>query len=310
MKPLVSAITPSFRMQKYLKTFLEWLPRQTFFHQLEVVLDHNEPSTEEVQLVRAFQKQYPGRLKHIVVEKVDPIGTSMNRCIRESAGDYLTIWNIDDLRTDDSIEKQARLLEQRLDIGLVYGNFKTVKAFGRTEGTLIDHSRLTEDELTRGMIVGPFFMFRKSLIQKAGYFDEQLKQGPDFDLAVRLAFHTKAAMTPGLLGYYLNENLGASTRPGTLQPVEAAVIELRYGIYDKIDYPQVANASRYNIPFIRYQNTWLSVSDFVPSYDALLAKRYEQWHEKGLRRFHRQSGMAYQGALRLKQMAKKALRRA
>jgi len=32
------------------------------------------------------------------------------------------------------------------------------------------------------MILGPFFMFRKSIIEKSGVFDEQLIQGADYDL--------------------------------------------------------------------------------------------------------------------------------
>src|SRR5690242_15981527 len=128
-RPLVSTITPCFRMERYLKTFLEWLPRQTCFEQLEIVLDHNEPTRNEVQWVQDFQRRYPGRIKHIIVEKVDPIGTSMNRCIREAQADFLTVWNVDDLRTPDSIERQVKTLQGSAEIGLTYGNFNVVKQF-------------------------------------------------------------------------------------------------------------------------------------------------------------------------------------
>ena len=43
-KPLISTITPCYRMQKYLPLFLEWLPKQTWFDKTEIVLDHNEPT--------------------------------------------------------------------------------------------------------------------------------------------------------------------------------------------------------------------------------------------------------------------------
>ena len=136
-KPLVSTITPCFNMKRYLKTFLEWLPKQTFFEKLEVVLDHNEPDAEEIQWVKEFQQQYPNRLKHIIVEKVDPIGTSMNRCIKESSGDFLTIWNIDDLRTDNSIELQANLLTNNSNLDIAYGNYIVVNEFGKKDDTFL-----------------------------------------------------------------------------------------------------------------------------------------------------------------------------
>src|SRR5438874_2167561 len=97
-RKLVSTITPCFRMQRYLPQFLRELPQQTLFNEMEVVLDHNEPKAEEVQLVRQFQAQHPGVIKHTIREKVDPIGISMNRCIREASADYVAIWNVDDLR--------------------------------------------------------------------------------------------------------------------------------------------------------------------------------------------------------------------
>ena len=42
-------------MRKYLHTFLEELPRQTYFDRLEVVLDHNDPEPDELEWVRQFQ---------------------------------------------------------------------------------------------------------------------------------------------------------------------------------------------------------------------------------------------------------------
>ena len=73
-------------------------------------------------------------------------------------------------------------------------------------------------------------MFRKSLIEKSGVFDEQLIQGADYDLALRLAFNGKGLHLPVNLGYYLNEGLGQSTKPDSKQPVERTVIELRYNL--------------------------------------------------------------------------------
>lgn len=287
-KPLVSTITPCFRMKRYLQTFLRQLPKQTFFGQLEVVLDHNEPTDEELLWVRAFQEEYPGRLKHINVSKVDPIGASMNRCIREASADLVAIWNVDDLRTPDSIEAQAMLLLERPNVDIAYGNFRVVRSFGATDGQLVDVSRVPPSELTRSMIIGPFFMFRKALCEKAGYFDEHLKQGPDFDLAVRLALHGKAAMTSRELGYYLNEGLGASTRPDSLQPIERTVIELRYGIYDKIDYDYLTQATQYNIPYLLQFGQWLPVSRFVPDYEVFIKERRARWFAAGIRRYSRQ----------------------
>jgi GT2 family glycosyltransferase len=210
-----------------MKGFLDNLSTQTH-KDLEIVLDHNDPSDEEVKLVEEYNDEYDNIL-HIKVEGVDPIGTSMNRCIEYATGDYLCIWNVDDLRTPDSIEVMAKALDENPDVDFVYGNYVIVPRFGGIEGQYVDETG-REDELTTGMILGPYFMFRKSILEKSGVFDEQLVQGADYDLALRLAMNGKGLHLPINLGYYLNEGLGQSTKPNSKQPIERTVIELRYNI--------------------------------------------------------------------------------
>ena len=223
----VSTITPCYNMSKYMKGFLDNLSTQTH-KDLEIILDHNDPTDEEITLVEDYNKEHDN-IFHIVVEGVDPIGISMNRCIEFATGDYLCIWNVDDLRTPDSIEIMAKVLDENPDVDLVYGNYVIVSKFGETNGQFVDVKPHIH-ELKEGMILGPFFMFRKSLIEKSGVFDEQLIQGPDYDLALRLVRNGKAHFMPDNLGYYLNEGLGMSTKPDSKQPLERTAIELRYNV--------------------------------------------------------------------------------
>lgn len=269
-KPLVSCVTPSFRMERYLKVFLDRLPEQTIFDRMQVVLDHNEPTEKERDWVREFEQKYPGVIKHVLVNPVEPIGTSMNRCIDLADGDFVAIWNVDDLRTPDSLEKQANVLLKNPEVDVVHGNFVIVNSFPSFKGKLVDHSqyRFNEKEYTRSMVLGPFFMWRKSLCEKAGKFDEQLKSGADFDLAVRLAIHGKVDVAHGVLGYYLDEGRGASTRGDSMQPIERTLIEMRYGILDKLDHswmPEV-NKRKYVVEKLQFDNKMHRVEDFVPNY--------------------------------------------
>ena len=47
---------------------------------------------------------------------------------------------------------------------------------------------------------------------------------------MRFARCGKGMHIPNILGYYLNEGLGQSTRSDSVQPIERTVIELRYNI--------------------------------------------------------------------------------
>lgn len=269
---LVSTITPCYKMKRYLKKFLEEFPNQTMFNQIEIVLDHNEPDDEEIKWVQEFQEKYPGRIKHIIVPKVEPIGVSMNRCIRESNGDFLTIWNIDDLRTPDSIELQYRKLSENNEFGVVFGDHMIVDSFGKTKGEYIDRSKYKKEELLSAMLLGPFFMFKKQLVESVGYFDEQFKVCADFDFALRLLLNTRAVHIKQLIGYYLDEGKGASTRTDLPPSPETTVIQLRYGIYDKLNYDLVAEATQYMIKHCILDSRPICVGEYVKNYSELINK--------------------------------------
>ena len=264
---LVSTITPCYKGKAYLKDFLEDLPNQTMFEEIEVVLDHNDPDDEEITWVKDFQQKHPGRLKHIITSPVEPIGVSMNTCIKEASADTLCIWNVDDLRAPYSIEAQYKAIKG--DVELVNGNFTIVSEWKSYFGNYVDHAlaHTTPKEYTRSMILGPFFMFKKSLCEKAGYFDEQLKSGADFDLAVRLAIHAKeVALVRENLGWYLNEGKGASTRGDGRQPIERTVIEMRYGILDKIETQYLEGTRDFDIHRAVNYGEKISIEELVPGY--------------------------------------------
>ena len=256
----VSTITASYKSERYLKGFLDNVATQTH-KDLEIVLDHNDPSEKEISLVEEHNKKYDN-VCHIQVIGVDPLGISWNRCIEFAEGDYLCIWSVDDIRTPDSIEVMAKALDENPDVDFVYGNYYIVPSYGLKEGQLVDESDKS-DLLTVGMILGPFFMFRKSFLETTGVFDEQFTCCNDYDLAMRFARCGKGMHIPNILGYYLNEGLGQSTRSDSIQPIERTVIELRYNI--RVLEPQLVPQTRkYDVENVILDNKKTPAYKFIP----------------------------------------------
>ncbi len=224
----VSTITPSYKSEKYLKGFLSSVKNQTYKN-IEIVLDHNEPTDKEIKIIEKFNKKY-NNIHQTIIKKVDPIGVSMNRCIDKSTGDYLCIWNVDDLRTPKSIEVMAKVLDERKDIDIVLGKYIIVNKFNSKRGNTIDESKRPSQHFMSGMLLGPFFMFRKEILEKTGKFDEQFYSGNDYDLAMRLVRNGNYFCLDETLGYYLNEGKGLSTKSESLQSLERTAIELRYDL--------------------------------------------------------------------------------
>lgn len=281
-RPVVSTLTSCYKAEKFLPLFLEKVPEQTAFDRLQIVIDLNEPSKEELRLVKDFRERYPDNIRYTIQEKVTPYSASWNNCIREAGGDYLAVWNLDDLRTPNSIDAQAKFLDDHPEFGLVHGRYKVVPRFGETEGFYQDRTKDTTEDATRKYVAGPFYMFRRSLLEKAGMVDEQFRSSADFDHCIRMAMHTEFGTVEEDLGYYLMANEGLSTRPDSRAEVENFVIRMRYGIYYGMWYHHLARASEYDYYKIRNGGEWIPVANYVPNYQEMLEERYGMWFEAGL----------------------------
>ncbi|PJE60051.1 MAG: hypothetical protein COU85_00385 [Candidatus Portnoybacteria bacterium CG10_big_fil_rev_8_21_14_0_10_44_7] len=261
----ISALVSCFNGSKYLSEFLENCAQQTISNKTEIVLVHNEPSKEELETVKSFQKQYPGLINHIVVPK-EPWDVSVNRAIKASQGKYVCIWNVDDLRVPDSLERMAETLDANPKVGFTYGDYIIVRKWQSQTGRLVVALEFEKNKFRQGMYLGPFFMWRKSLCGSIGLWDEQLRTGGDFDFAVRLAIVAEGKKTLGNLGFYLDEGLGLSTGRTPWQAIERTVIELRYGVYHKLDFWYYNRAKKYRILKILNGGVWYPLAKFVPSY--------------------------------------------
>jgi glycosyltransferase involved in cell wall biosynthesis len=255
MQPKVSAIISCFKSDRYIETFLRTMEYQTYDN-FELVIHTNETSQLEKDCIN-HAKQFID-IVHIEDDNVIPLYAAWNKCIEHASGDLICINNADDLRTNDSIASMVESLNDNVDF--CYGNFFISNNFGNLYGRLVDETG-RENELTTAMILGPFFMFRKSVIEKCGAFDEQFKSGGDLDFAMRLARNFDGIHTNKVLGVYLDEGTGLSTG-SELQPLERTVIELRYGL-NILEPEYIEKAKNYDLQNITVKNSKTPVKDLV-----------------------------------------------
>ena len=240
----VSIILSLYKCEKYLEKYFQDALFQKYIEDIEFSIVHNEPTQKEKEIIN----KYKNRLNIIYQEvSLESLYESWNRSIKQSSGEYLACWNVDDLREYDSIKRMVETLDKNPDVGFTYGDIIVVNEFGKKNGKYIKTLEFSKHLGTTGAIGGPFFMWRRKLIEKVGYFDEQFKSGGDFDYSVRLSIFSKGKKTKGVIGYFLNDGSGISTKGIELQIVERTVIELRYGIWYKMDISYINNAFDYSI---------------------------------------------------------------
>lgn len=278
--PRLSILTSAFQSESYLASFIGEVQRQTVFDQLELVLVLNEPSTAEKKTAQRFAAQYPQQVQILEVAQVETLGASWNRAWRAARAPYLAPWNVDDRRAPDSLERQLNALESHPDWALAYGDYVAVPAYGAEQG-LRRYTPPYSPALFRRAFPqgGGFWVFRSNVAEQAGYFDEQFKVGPDFDLSVRMA----AAGQPmgrveGLLGYFTDAQQGLSTREAASgSAIDRTAIQLRYAIFDKVDRRLILATQIYELDRYLAFGEWQRLEAVLPGYQAHLILRSPLW---------------------------------
>lgn len=240
----VSILLSLYRCEKYIERYLEDAINQKGINDIEFSIIHNKPTDIEKEIINKFNNKL-----NIVYQEVEreSLYKSWNKAIEQSTGEYLACWNVDDLRTPDSIIKMIETLDKNPEVGFTYGDIIIVNKFGSRKGEYLKTPEYRFEKGTTGAIGGPFFMWRKSLINKIGYFDEQFLSGGDFDYTVRLSILSQGKKTEGLLGYFLNDNSGLSTNNFKLQIIEREVIQRRYGIWYKTNLFLKSKLKKYDL---------------------------------------------------------------
>lgn len=287
--PDLSVITSVYHGENYLTSFLDNLQAQTLFPRCEIVLVLNEASAQEIKVVKAFSSEHNSQVQIINVENVETLGASWNRGWQSARAPQLAIWNVDDRRSPDSLDRQLAALEQKPEGRLCYGDYVAVLSHG--EGGAIRQtppysSRHFRRAFAQG---GAFWVLRKSVFDQIGPFDEQFKVAADMDLSFRMA---EAGMpmvrVHGILGYFLDAQQGLSTREGArLSAIERTVVQLRYGVFDKVKPEYLEEAKRYRLDAILFEGKWRLLTTYLAKLEKSLHRRRLLWSIGRLRNWTR-----------------------
>lgn len=231
----ITVITSLFNCLQYLEGYFEAVGRIQNKNEIEILLIHNAPQQSELAVINKYLPGFPF-IRHIQLEEREGLYATWNRGVTLSKANYLTIWNVDDVRLPSSLKDQADSLDKYPNAAISYGDFVIVDQYGKTEGKIISEP---EFESNSGKFlckhhIGCFPMWRKEVHGTIGYFDEQFRLIADLDFQIRVAKKYPLVKTNKQLGFYLEgtpSNLSSNSR---LQDMEHTVLHLRYGNFNRI----------------------------------------------------------------------------
>ncbi len=211
-EPKVSVLIPTFNRAKYLPRCLDSIFSQTLRpHQVIVV---NDGSTDETHSVI---RPYQDKVDYVEMENGGKSG-AVNRGLSEAVGDYVWIFDDDDVAFPDAIERLVAPLVKYSEYGFSFGSRVIVQG-GEDVGQLGDIVKESEipDLETKGPLIplleacylgGASLLARKACYDLVGGYDTDLVRSQDYEMAIRLTRSFKGVRVPGGPIFYACQHPG------------------------------------------------------------------------------------------------------
>jgi len=230
---LVSAIVSTYNSEKFLAGCLEDLESQTIADKLEIIVVNSGSQQNEEEIVSQFQQKYDN-IVYIKTEKREGIYAAWNRAVKVARGKFLTNANTDDRHCADAFEIMAKALMENDNIALVYADQIRTDTendtFENHHGTKFERrADYSRQRLAFGCCVGSQPMWRKSLHDEFGCFDETLTSAGDWDFWLRISEKREFKHIPEFLGLYYYNDSGIEHGNKIHSLYERYLVGRRYG---------------------------------------------------------------------------------
>ena len=185
--PRVSVILPVYQGGKTVRTAIKSILKQTYKNiELIIVNDGSTDATDEI--ISKLMKKYT-QIKYIKNAENFGVYFSRNIGIKESAGDFITMQDADDISDNYRIEKSVQ--------HIIQGGFEFILANGQ-------YIRELGSEVSPVRVTMATFMCGKDFFEKYGLYDEDTKHSGDLELLDRAYFKKYREYKFDNFWYWLN----------------------------------------------------------------------------------------------------------
>jgi hypothetical protein len=217
--PKVSIITSVFKGAEYIEGFMADITRQTMFDRCELILIN--PASPEREAEEKVILPYLEKFSNITYKVLDKDGglyNTWNEGIRLATGEYITNANLDDRRAPNCIERCASELFLSPEIDGVYYDQLITSIPNETfesntaNGRKYSFPEYSFENLKMVSLLHAMPMWRKSLHDKSGLFEEKFRSAGDWCFFLKAASEgANYKKIEDILGLYYFSPRGIST---------------------------------------------------------------------------------------------------
>ncbi len=200
----VSLITCTFNSEKTIKNCCVSISSQSLKNIEHIVVD--KQSTDQTI---NFLKQYKNNYRKIIQQKTEGIYGALNEGLKIANGEIVGLLHSDDEFIDDDLLKKIVSIFKEKEVDVFFSNMfytsknNTNKIIRKWTSNLqegLQNNDIIKRKINNGwMPPHTTIFFKKSLLDKIGYYDQAFKISSDYDFIIRLLRHNDIRI------YFLNE---------------------------------------------------------------------------------------------------------
>lgn len=194
-EPKISIVTPSFNQGQFIEETIRSVLLQKYKNFEYIIMDGGS-SDNTLEIIQ----KYKDNIAYWASEPDRGQTHAINKGLALATGDIIAYLNSDDIYLPDTFIEVVHFFNQNPDIDMLYGDLVHIDK----QSNIIDIMRcdtLDQDKLFSFHYYFPqaSVFLRKGIIQKIGFFDENLHLNMDYDYWIRLSFDGKMAHIPRTL---------------------------------------------------------------------------------------------------------------
>jgi len=274
--PRVSVLTPIYNTNpKHLREMIDSILTQTFTD-FEFLILNDSPDNKEIEKIVKDYAKKDKRVKYYKNTKNIGITPSRNKLLKMAKGEYIAVFDHDDISVPERLEKEVAYLDANPYVGVVSG---LVKCFGAKQDLL----KAPEQDLNIKMsltntcsVAHTAAMIRKSVLTDNNIeYEEFYSPSEDYRLWARLMEVTHFYNIQEVLVKYRQNNENTSVKQAKKMWLRGEEIKLyirtKFPIYWELFNQQPdANMTQFRlrlfgiIPIVKIKNNWIFLFEFIP----------------------------------------------
>ncbi len=205
-KPKVTVIMPIYNASQFLREAVESIISQTFYY-FEVLIVDDGSTDGSAEIIKSYRDP---RIKLIINKGNLGCWYSRNIGIQIAQGEYIALFDADDVCHPERLEKQVSFLDRNPDIAVVGSQARLIDEKGNVFATLnvpCCPEDIAQTLLEFMCIPNPSAMIRKCIFDKVGLYREDFPAAADYDFFLRASEYYKLAnISEALIDYRIHIN--------------------------------------------------------------------------------------------------------